>query len=668
MNSELATRIADAIAPHRKMTERMVGAIPYILHYEEHEYHGTSQKPGKLSSIEKSITKLAAKGIDTRKQMGEYLGLRTEDNLEADILDSALDDAKKHNLIIAQAKRLLVTPLGQQVANGGEYLVQYKSKFSLVIVPEHLSLLTLNQCGLKGKVVTNPLAKYKPIRLTLAQIQQFADRQASHVHHKDSGLVLIEAQRTDWCASYTYDFYICFLQSIKDNSIRTLFYDEKQNKVLPQLSALVDESPTLRDELLTKCLDGEVKTQEIKEVDSGEKSEEQLQAEATIVELEEKGEPAASASSAPKPGTLFDSVQFEKQLFEIFKIHQNEEIWMISPWIRDYAFLKVREPMIRSFLDDGGAVFIAYSEPERLGEEMVDPQSRTIIRRLEKNYEKFYVISLPRFHNKNVIEYNEGVTTLYSGSFNILSFSVKGHEKHYRKEDMMVANEEEAVKKRDAYLREFANHYLRAAHEASAKEGANEDAGVNKLKYFQRHEILEEVAENLAEQLSKETELQEQSITDNLENPDDVERSTSEATDYSQLAEHIIKKYAPTDSLRVKAILAALFYAYEHTDNIEKAEWAKGRIIRFLNNAEKDNSCRYTLRPDKEDNKKSIVGVITDGVYYEFKGLSLPPDTFKLIFSKKQSINYKEEGLRGAKFIIDDLMRYAIDDLGIEIK
>lgn len=667
MNSELATRIADAIAPHRKMTERMVGAIPYTLHYEEHEFHGISQKPGKLSSIEKCITKLAAKGIDSRKQMAEYLGLRTEDNLEADILDLALDEAKKHNLIILHVNRLLITPQGQEVANGGEYLVQYKNKFSLVIVPEHLSLLNLNQCGLNGNAVSNTPAKYKPIKLTLAQIQQFADRQASHVHHKDSGLVLIEAQRTEW-ALYSYDFYVCFLQSIKDNSIRTLFYDERQNRVLPQLSTVIDENPTLRDELLTKCLDGEVKTQEIKEVASGEKSEEQLQAEATIVELEEKGESVSPVSSTPKPGTLFDSLQFEKQLFNIFKIHQNEEIWMISPWIRDYAFLKVREPMIRAFLDDGGAVFIAYSEPERLGEEMVDPQSRTIIRRLEKNYEKFYVISLPIFHNKNVIEYNEGVATLYSGSFNILSFSVKGHEKHYRKEDMMVANEEEAVKKRDAYLREFAAHYLRAAHEASAKDGANKDTGVDKLKYFQRLEILEEVAEKLAEQLAKEAERQERGITSDLENIDDDERCTSEDTDYSQIAEYIIKKYAPTDTLRVKAILSALFYAYEHTDNTEKSEWVKGRIIRFLNNAEKDNSCRYTLRPDKEDNKKSIVGVIIDGVCYEFKGLSLPSNTFKLLFSKKQSINYKEEGLRGAKFMINDLIRSAIDDLDIEIK
>lgn len=663
MNSDLAIKIAGAVAPHRKMTERMVGAIPYTLYYETQQFKGVSEKASYISSIEKCIAKLVYKGARKRKDIGTYLGLNTEDDLEKDILSASIDSAKKHSLITSYANEISLTPQGKQVAEGGEYVVQFNNDFSIQLVPRHLSFLSLNECKLAGKFLNKIPKGYEPTGLSLEKIKEFADKQASHVHHSDSGLKLIEAHQTE-CLFYSYELYICFLQSVKDNSVRTLIYDEKLDTIIQPLSALFDSDQVLKEELLEKCLSGEVKAQEVKEVESGEKTEEQKQAEASLIEKEEKGDKQSSPSKYPKPGTLMDSFQFERYLQEIFKDHHNEEIWLISPWIRDYAFLNHREPLIRSFLENGGAIFIAYSEPERLGEEMVDPQSKSVIKRLEKNYERFYVMQMPKFHHKNVIEYNNGETILYSGSFNVLSFSVSGNDKHYRMEDMMVANEEESSKKRENYLRDFAAVYLKAAHDSAKDNGDYQQSDINKLKYFMNLPFLDEVIEEVRVKLEKEK--QEENDSDKEKEVNVQAPKTDETDENYVLSEKIIRKYAPTDIKRIKAILASLVFIYENTEEGEKKEWIRGRIIRFINNENNSRICRFTLRPDKEDRKKSIVAAVLDNVFYEFKGISLPGNTFKLLASKKENINYREAGLTNAKYIINELIQAAIEELGIQ--
>ena len=47
-NNELTLRIAEAIKPYRKRSERVIGYVPYTLDFEMRRYHGTSQKPEKI--------------------------------------------------------------------------------------------------------------------------------------------------------------------------------------------------------------------------------------------------------------------------------------------------------------------------------------------------------------------------------------------------------------------------------------------------------------------------------------------------------------------------------------------------------------------------------------------------------------------------------------------
>ena len=56
---------------------------------------------------------------------------------------------------------------------------------------------------------------------------------------------------------------------------------------------------------------------------------------------------------------------------------------------------------------------------------MVGNQSQKALETLETEYgRQFFHVELPAFHKKNVIEVKNGQCVLFTGSFNVLSFSV----------------------------------------------------------------------------------------------------------------------------------------------------------------------------------------------------------------------------------------------------
>lgn len=59
---------------------------------------------------------------------------------------------------------------------------------------------------------------------------------------------------------------------------------------------------------------------------------------------------------------------------------------------------------------------------------------------LEEQYTNFFFVELPEFHVKNVIEVKADQQILFTGSFNVLSFSVSQEQTHIRREEMTLAH------------------------------------------------------------------------------------------------------------------------------------------------------------------------------------------------------------------------------------
>ena len=90
---------------------------------------------------------------------------------------------------------------------------------------------------------------------------------------------------------------------------------------------------------------------------------------------------------------------------------------------------------------------------------MMDEEVEPGIKQLDSQFPNFFYVQLPEFHLKNVIEVKGTQKILFSGSFNVLSFSVSEQQKHVRREEMTLAHHTVAKNKYADFQLEFAGIY-----------------------------------------------------------------------------------------------------------------------------------------------------------------------------------------------------------------
>ena len=276
-----------------------------------------------------------------------------------------------------------------------------------------------------------------------------------------------------------YQFIIYYRLSSK------LIYDDNTQSILVSLSDIVEKNYNLKKQLYDSML-GNTPDVEILSKKDAIVSDEQIQAEKDLLKAEDQlSAPDTEKTESKVAGqpsleerlhkrALYDSISFESELHKIFQQDNPDEIWLSSPWVGDQAFMQSRLPLIQSFLNQGGKVFISYSEAEEgldksKGKgQMVGWQSNKAIKQLAKNYPgKFFFAQFAAFHNKNVIEVKNGQSILFTGSFNVLSFHViPNQESHIRKEEMALAHYQVALNKYREFKKMFAQSYLKRAEES----------------------------------------------------------------------------------------------------------------------------------------------------------------------------------------------------------
>lgn len=319
----------------------------------------------------------------------------------------------------------------------------------------------------------------------MEQIKQYAECQAQDVHFPQNRYILESAI---WKEGHeaSYKVYVCFVQSIASSEeVRALVFDENSNALNPIMSEQINSNPELLAELLENCIKFECEIDketivlegDAVETAKSEISEDIKEAEKQLVLEEENAHKASlsdtSADSSQPTNTtndkerlhkkaLYDSLSFELELHKIFNEDDPDEVWLISPWIRKGAFMHDRGPLIENFLkDENKRVFIAYSEPalNNDGKPMMDEEVEPGIKLLDEQYPNFFYVQLPEFHLKNVIEVKGDQKILFSGSFNVLSFSVSEEQKHVRREEMTLAHHTVAKNKYADFQLEFAEIY-----------------------------------------------------------------------------------------------------------------------------------------------------------------------------------------------------------------
>lgn len=491
----IGTRIAKAVFEAKKISERIFGYISYDVKFVKATYSGKTQRPAKITSIEKGIVGiLLVDETSSFEKIGMILGLDVvNDKAEQSILRSSIEILRGFNAIEGDDSCLALTDIGRAYADNGERPDTYTKSFDIYVDKNHSTWYNIKNCIgdniSKIQEINTPCDK---LELTLDDIRKYAEYQAQDVHCPQNRYILESATWSDGHEA-SYKVYVCFVQSIASSEdVRAFVYDENIAGLNPLMADQINSNKDLMSELLENCIKLECEIDEetiILEGDDIEKaksliSEDIKEAEKQLVKEDEEN---SSPSTTPELAitdevaeteseverkvsdkdrlhkkALYDSLSFEIELQKIFNEDDPDEIWLISPWIRKGAFMHDRGPLIEAFLkDEDKRVFIAYSEPalNNDGKPMMDEEVEPGIKQLDEQYPNFFYVQLPEFHLKNVIEVKGDQKVLFSGSFNVLSFSVSEQQKHVRREEMTLAHHTVAKKKYADFQLEFAEIY-----------------------------------------------------------------------------------------------------------------------------------------------------------------------------------------------------------------
>lgn len=482
----IGTRIAKAVYAAKKISERIFGYISYDIKFVKATYTGKTQRPAKITAIEKGIAGiLLVDETASFERIGTILGLDVvNDKAEQAILRTAIATLQSFNAIEGDDSFLALTDGGRAYAEKGERPDSYIKSFDIFVDTAHPTWLNIKNClGDNVKAIEEINTPCDNLNLDLEQIKAYAEYQAQDVHYPQNRYLL---ENATWNEGHeaSYKVYVCFVQNVATDEVRTFVYDEKQEGLNELIAEQINKDDNLKAELLSNCIRMECENDEDTEVLEGEavdvaiaeipvelKEAEQLMikeeedAERAEEDLEKKQSVSAQKTSVKDrlhKKALYDSLSFEVELQKIFKEDNPDEIWLISPWIRKGAFIHDRGPMIEHFLsDENKRVFIAYSEPasNNDGKPMMDEEVEPGIKQLEDQYPNFFYVQLPEFHLKNVIEVKGDQKILFSGNFNVLSFSVSEQQTHVRREEMALAHHTVAKKKYQDCLLEFAEIY-----------------------------------------------------------------------------------------------------------------------------------------------------------------------------------------------------------------
>lgn len=484
----IGTRIAKAVFEEKKISERIFGYISYDINFVKATYAGKTQRPAKITSLEKGIVGiLLIDETSSFEKIGLILGLDVvNDKAEQSILRTAIETLRGFNAIEGDDSCMALTDAGRMYAERGERPDTYTKSFDIYIDKSHLSWLNIKNCiGDYLSKINEVNTPCDDLDLSLEQIKQYAECQAQDVHFPQNRYILESAI---WKEGHeaSYKVYVCFVQSIASSEeVRALVFDENSNALNLIMSEQINSNPELLAELLENCIKFECEIDketivlegDAVETAKSEISEDIKEAEKQLVLEEENAHKASlsdtSADSSQPTNTtndkerlhkkaLYDSLSFELELHKIFNEDDPDEVWLISPWIRKGAFMHDRGPLIENFLkDENKRVFIAYSEPalNNDGKPMMDEEVEPGIKLLDEQYPNFFYVQLPEFHLKNVIEVKGDQKILFSGSFNVLSFSVSEEQKHVRREEMTLAHHTVAKNKYVDFQLEFAEIY-----------------------------------------------------------------------------------------------------------------------------------------------------------------------------------------------------------------
>ena len=265
INESIGARIAKAVFEAKKISERIFGYISYDIHFVKATYAGKTQRPTKITSIEKGIVGiLLVDETASFEKMGLILGLDVvNDKAEQAILRSAIETLRGFNAIEGDDSCLALTDAGRNYADKGERPDTYSKTFDIYVDKKHSTWYNIKNCiGEYTSKIEEINTPCDNLKLTLDQIKNYAEYQAQDVHFPQNRYLLENAL---WREGHeaSYKVYVCFVQSVaSSDEVRAFVYDENLNNLNQLMAEAFNSNKELMAELLENCIKLECESDE----------------------------------------------------------------------------------------------------------------------------------------------------------------------------------------------------------------------------------------------------------------------------------------------------------------------------------------------------------------------------------------------------------------------
>jgi uncharacterized protein (UPF0297 family) len=454
----LELKIIDVASKQKKLIERIIGFIDFDWQYIVAKFKGICSQPVNFNVFDEILCDLLLIEQMSAERIGNILGLDIQtDPAEKEILFSAIDELKKDKMIEGDESIYWLTDIGREYAKNGVKFSTFSREFDLYIdltsdIKENVKSIFADLKGERQYINPNSM----PNAFIFDEIKSLAELQAPEIHFPKKSFLLQEAklQKMEYLKAKVW---VVLLENFRDNTIRAIVYDEKQDKIIEILSNAFDKLEDEKQNLLERLIKISGDEDFVVEFTDEEKREDQIVIENELIQKQEEIEAAIETQDMEKVKEVtnhissikrhFNSLEFEVELKRLFDETAND-LWIISPWIKKYATLR-RIPFFEKYLQKGGRIFVAYSKPENDTDTMADEETFNKLLEFEKKYQNFFLNQLPAFHYKRVwLRNNDENNLYYTGSYNILSFFVKQGLQNVRQEEMTKLNwdkEKEAV-------------------------------------------------------------------------------------------------------------------------------------------------------------------------------------------------------------------------------
>ena len=435
----LELKIIEAAGKEKRLVERIIGFTDFDWRYVTGTYTGVCSQPVDFNLFDEVICDLLLVEQMSASDIGNILGLDiNRDPAEKQILLSAITELKKDKMIDGDESILWLTELGKEYAKEGVKFSTFTRDFDLYFDEFNSSIGNTKE--IFSKIKSEKVEKAnQQIPNELEAIKSIAELQAPEIHFPKKGFHLqgVDFIKTE---SFKAKVWVVLLENFRDNKLRALVYDEKQNKIIDELSEVLDRKDDIKTSLLAKLITKE----EDVEFTEESKSSEQIEIENQLIQKQSEIDAAIESNQFEKVIELgneatiikrhFNSLEFEIELKKLFD-ETADDLWIISPWIKNATFKRVN--FFEKYLKKGGKIFVAYSEPEQEDQVMAYEEPLKKLEELEKNYTNFFLHQLPPFHYKNVwLKTSNNQDYYYTGSYNILSFFVSQGIQKVRQEKM----------------------------------------------------------------------------------------------------------------------------------------------------------------------------------------------------------------------------------------